>query len=81
MHKYTPAILNAAEHSTSMVSDGKERGHFEELYRMCLERRVESSAKAHGHVVLNVGNQREALLKELLQNDCREQLMIFRFTA
>lgn len=81
VHKYAPTILNAAERSTSMVSDGMECRHLEEFYSMCLETRVESSAKAHWHVVLNVGNQQEALLKELLQNGFREQIMISRLMA
>lgn len=66
---YTPPILNDAEGSTRTVSDSRESGHLEELYRMCPETRVESSAKAHGHVGLTVGNQQEALV---LQNGRRE---------
>lgn len=66
---YTPPILNAAEGSTRIVQTVKESGYSEELYSMCPETRVESSAKARGHVGLDVGNQQEPLV---LQNGHRE---------
>lgn len=49
---YNPPILNAAEGSTRIVKTVR-RVDIRRSYTGCVQKRVESSAKARGHVGLN----------------------------